>query len=444
MISISKLTSDIFLTINYDKNIPIEYNEMKILFNTNIIIESYYMLIKDNEKIYTNLYDIYEMKFKKDIILDNLNIIFLPYDKKDVEYINKFPSYFITNNSCDFPNEELRNDKLFVLMAVNHNSKYYKKISDELKYDKEVIYNAVNNDYNCSCLEYIPTEYKNNKEFMKFCIKYNGCNIRFASNKLRNDIELVNLSIEKEYNNGLKYLSDYYKNNEEFIKPLLNKYPRCFEFISKKLQNKKEIIMLCIEKLKELKPDNNYNNILLIINDENKNDKDIVLPLVSMNGSDISYISNDLALDKDIVYSAIKQNPTSYKDIDKSFFNNKEFILSCLVDSEYSNGYDEENYENFLEDLDDKFKDDKNIVIASLKKCCRNIIYCSKRLRNDKGVILTAINNSYYDFYDNMNENDKINYIKKRTKNIDIILKKTKLKTDPDVLIQVIKKIKIV
>jgi len=47
------------LTINYDKNIPIEYNEMKKLFDTNIQIKSYYMLIKNNEKIYTNLYDIY-------------------------------------------------------------------------------------------------------------------------------------------------------------------------------------------------------------------------------------------------------------------------------------------------------------------------------------------------------------------------------------------------
>ena len=449
MIVITKLTGDIFLTINYDRNIPIEYNEMKKLFNTNIIIESYYMLIKDNEKIYTNLYDIYEMKFKKDIILDNFNIIFLPYDKKDVKYINKpfdtlFGSFINTNNSCDFPNEELRNDKLFVLMAVNHNSKYYQKISDELKYDKQIIYNAVMNDYNCNCLEYIPTEYKKNKEFMKKCIKYNGCNIRFASNELKNDIELVNLSIEKEYNNGLEYLSDYYQDNEEFIKPLLNKYPRCFEYISKRLQNKKEIIMLCIEKLKELKPNDNYNKILSIINDKNKNDKNIFLPLVSMNGSDISYISNDLALDKDIVYSAIKQNPTSYKYIDKSFFNNKEFILLCLVDSEYSNGYDEENYEDFLEDLDEKFKDDKDIVIASLKKCCKNIIHCSKRLRNDKDVILTAINNSYYDFYDNMKENDKIDYIKKRTENIDIILNKTKLKTNSDILIQVIKKIRIV
>ena len=119
------------------------------------------------------------------------------------------------------------------------------------------------------------------------------------------------------------------------------------------------------------------------------------------------------------------------------------FILLCLNNNINSNGYDEENYEDFLQGLNDEFKDDKEIVIASIKKCCKNIIHCSKRLRNDKDVILTAINNCYYDFYDDMREDDKITNIKERTKNIDIILKKTKLKNDPDILKQVIKKIRI-
>ena len=450
MITISKISGDEFLTINYDKNNPIEYNDMKILFNTNIVINSYYKLIKinNNEDIYTNLYDIYEMKLKKDIMLDNLNIIFLPYDKKDVEHMKKSNSIFsfnFTNKPIDFPNDDLRNDKLFVLMAVNYNSKYYEKISNELKYDKQIIYNAIMcNSYDCEWLEHIPYEYKNNKEFMKIIVKYNGRNIRYVSNELKNDEELAHLSIKTEYCNGLEYLSNHYKDNEEFIKPLLTKYPRCFEHITKRLQNKKEIIMICIEKLKELKSDENYNKILSLINEINRNDKEIVLPLVSMNGDHISYISGDLSLDKDIVYAAIKNDPTSYKYIDESFFNNKEFILLCLSNN---NSYDEENYEDFLLYLHDKFKDDKEIVIASIKKCCKNILYCSKRLKNDKEVILTAINHCYYDFYENMKENEKIIYIKERTKNIDIILNNTsntRLKNDPDILNQVIKKIRLI
>jgi hypothetical protein len=134
----------------------------------------------------------------------------------------------------------------------------------------------------------------------------------------------------------------------------------------------------------------------------NKFKKEIVLQLVSMNGFNIINVSDNLQLDKEVVYTAIKKTPMAYHYIDKSFFNDKEFILLCLN----SNGYDEENYEKFLKILSNEFKDDKDIVIACIKKCCKNIIYCSKRLRNDKEIVLTAINNSYYDFYEKMTEND--------------------------------------
>ena len=444
MITISKLSGEEFLTINYDINQPIKYKDMKLLFDTNIIIDSinypYYMLINKTEKIYSNFYDIFKLKSKKKIRLDNLNIIFLPYNKEDVAYIQNPYNYF---RNCNFPNENLKSDKLFILMAVNKYCGYYKKIKSELKYDKEIIMNAALSDpYYGSCLNYIPAEYKSDKEFMKFYIKINGYNIRFASEELKNDEELVNLAISSDFGNVLQYLPDVYKDNEELVLLILNKYPKCFEYISTRLQNKKEIIMLCIEKLKSCKYNNN--NILQLINNTNKNDKEIVLLLVSMNGNDIQYVSNTLALDKDIVHAAIRNDPTAYKYIHESFFNNKEFILLCLNNNNIiSNGYDKNYYEDFLEDLNDEFKDDKDIVIASIRKCCKNINYCSKRLRNDKQVILTAIDNCYYDFYDNITDKDKFDYIKKRIENIDVILKKTKLKNDPDVLKQVIKKITI-
>jgi len=437
MITITKITGELFLKINYDISKPIKYEEMKILFDNNIIIDSYYMLVNNNKKIYTNLYDIYELKFKNDIILDDMNIIFLPYDKKDVEYIKNNCKNFLLN-TIDFPNDNLRNDKLFVLMAVNHSGLYYEKISNELKYDKKIIFNAALSDsYRFRCLDYIPLEYKNDKEFIKFYINMNGSNIRFASVKLIDDEEIVNLAINNDYGFVLQYLNDTYKDNKEFVKKVLNKYPKCFNYISKRLQNDKEIIMLCIKKLNELNEYDNYNNILKLTNYVNRNDKEIVLPLVSMNGEHIKYVSNNLALDKEVVFAAIKNNPLAYHFIDESFFNDKEFILLCLN----SNGYDEENYEKFLKILSNEFKDDKDIVIACIKKCCKNIIYCSKRLRNDKEIVLTAINNSYYDFYEKMTENDKIKYIKERTNNIDLILNMTKFKNDPDILKQIIKKL---
>ena len=417
MLNISTLSGEHFLSINYNKNIPIDYKKMKLLFDTNIISEYYYILVNNNDYIYTNLYDIYEIKFNKNIILDDLNIIFLPYNKNNVEYIKKQSDIFYSDiiqiplvDNFNFPDDKLKNDKLFILMAVNHSNKIYDKISDELKYDKQIIYNAALYDY--ECLQYIPYEYKNDKEFMIFYIKLRGSNIKYASDELKNNKELINIAINNDFSSRyvLEYLNDSYKDDEEFIKLILNKFPECFKFISNRLKNKKEIALLSVKKY-------------------------------SLN---IVYVSDNLSLDYDIVYAAINDDPTLYHYIHKSFFNDKKFILLCLKNNINTNGYDEENYEYFLRDLNDEFKDDKEIVIACIKKSCKNIIYCSNRLKYNKEVILTAINNCYYKLYNDIREIDKIKNINKRIENIDIILKNTKLINDPDILNHVIKKINII
>ena len=176
MFTITKLSGDILITIkssekfNFDN---ISYDELKILFDTNINTGSteqpYFMLSNKDKIVYTNLYDIPEMKNLKNIIITttNINIIFLPYKKEDVDKI-KNSKYGIFNNiyESNFSNEELKSDKLFVKMALYHSSDYYKFISDNLKEDKELIDIAISYQN----LQYIPNKYKEDIEFMKYWI----------------------------------------------------------------------------------------------------------------------------------------------------------------------------------------------------------------------------------------------------------------------------------
>ena len=223
MITITKLTGEIFLTINYDKNIPIDYSRMRKLFDINIQLNSYYILVQNNEKIYTNLYDIYEIKFKRDIILNDLTIIFLPYDKKDVNHMKKAGGLILT---VDFPNEDLRNDKLFILMAINYDDRYYQRINDELKYDKEIIYNTVMsnlwNDFSIFRHFYDSHENKYNeiiydKEFMKsYICNPKSCN-RFARQKLIQADELIDIV----FNTTNYYKSFWLDDDTQYIQKLM-------------------------------------------------------------------------------------------------------------------------------------------------------------------------------------------------------------------------------
>ena len=442
MINIKKLSGEHFISINGNyKNKMIDYNEMKNIFESNIMINSYYMITCNNENIYTNLYDIYEMKYKKDIILDDMYITILPYNKNDVDNLKKSIGFygFITDN-FNFPNETLKADKLFVLMAVNYSGAFYKKIADELRDDEQIIYNAALSDkYKFECLNYIPIKYKQNKEFMKFFISINGSNIKFVSDDLKTDNELINLAINNKYGGTqvLEYLSESSKDNEDIVNIAINNNPKCFKYISDRLKNDKQIIMKCIEKLKLYKY--KYNDILKMTSYTIKNNKEIVLELMKIDGFDIRYISQELFMDKQVVITAIQNDSTVYKHIDKSFLNDKEIVMLCLNNDKY----DEENFENFLEYLNYNFQNDKEIVMASIKKCGKNIIYASKKLRNDKEIVLSAIDNCYYPLYEDMDEKQIIFNIKQRYKNINIILKNTKLRNNPDILKHIINKIKI-
>ena len=107
MIDIKYISGEIFRTIDYNNNNNnMSYEEIKLLFDSNIIIDQYYMIVNniDNntENIYTNLYDIYEMKYKKNIILNDINIIFLPYDKLDVDKIKKAEKYHYSLDNNNF------------------------------------------------------------------------------------------------------------------------------------------------------------------------------------------------------------------------------------------------------------------------------------------------------------------------------------------------------
>ena len=428
MLSIKYLSGEIFITIN-DFNNDISYEEMKILFDSNIIIEQYYMLTNNDENIYTNLYDIYEMKYRKNIILNNnLNIIILPYKKIDVKRIKNNARLVELSESenidgylhldiHNFPSKRLKSDKLFVLMAINISSKFYKYISKDLQEDFDIIdiiYRDLEN------LDFIPQKCRDSKEFIKeFINKYGDTSIMsIASDNLRNDTELIYMAINSD-GESLKYINEFYRDNEEIVRIAIKEYPsECYEYISERLRNKKEIIMECINilKLSNSKYYYEHNNILRNISNINRSDKEIVLPLLEMNKRDFKYVSEELKKDK-------------------------EFILTYLNIITLSNDYD---YKDFLLNLP-HFNNDKEIVLAILKKCGSNIKYVSDRLKKDKDVILTAIVNCYYEIDKTRNSNSyKFQYLQEKNIKINNILNEVDICniSDPSILQQIILLIK--
>jgi hypothetical protein len=198
--------------------------------------------------------------------------------------------------------------------------------------------------------------------------------------------------------------------------------------------------MECIQLIKFQKIE--YNKIIFFINNNNKNDKEIILELMKLNGRDLHYVIGKLKKDKDIVYAAVSHTPLSYINAHKMFSKNKDFILLALN----SYGYDEDYYMYFLDNLSLNFRNDKDIVLAAVKKCGYNIKFASDRLKNDKEIVITAIDNCYHKFNNNPHIycDTIIIYLKKKYDNIQLILNETELRNDPDILHHIIKQISII
>jgi hypothetical protein len=119
MIIIKDINNNTFINIDYINNFTFNYMQMKQLFDQYINCNKYYSIIKNNTVIYTNLYDIIEGEA---YIIDDipLNIIFLSYNKKEINKIKlwKPTSYPIIFNMRLYNN--LIKDKSYALMMVNH------------------------------------------------------------------------------------------------------------------------------------------------------------------------------------------------------------------------------------------------------------------------------------------------------------------------------------
>jgi hypothetical protein len=88
--------AEINISINNDyvalpNNInKLNYCELKKIFEDALPDDKYYLIYNDDKKIYTNLFDFDENNFDKPILLTNVRILFLKYDKNVIDAYNDF------------------------------------------------------------------------------------------------------------------------------------------------------------------------------------------------------------------------------------------------------------------------------------------------------------------------------------------------------------------
>ena len=179
-------------------------------------------------------------------------------------------------------------------------------------------------------------------------VRQDGCNLQYASDKLKNDKDVVFTSFQQ-----LRYLLS-----------------------TRKLEDYKDVKDMFLEGVKK------DGSALQYANNELKNDKVFVLDAFKQNGIALRYASNELKNDKDVVFTSFQQlkylSPTrkleDYKDV-------KDMFLEAM----------KKNERNALFYASNELKGDKVFVLAAVKQNGNALAYASDNLKNDKEVVLVAV-----------------------------------------------------
>jgi hypothetical protein len=231
---------------------------------------------------------------------------------------------------CEYAITYFKDDKDLILEAVKNDGSYLKVASKRLKDDKDVVMESVKSCYHC---------------------------LKFASKRLRDDNEIVMVAIKTEFlfpgpKPNLAWASDRIKDNEEIVWEALKTWVGNIQYLSERLLDDKnfalEFLYLYLSKgdyiflLDEYEqefpicrecynrfdshPERDYNQFFTHFSKRLKDDKDIALIGVKINGYNLVYVSKRLKDDYQIVFEAIMHHGFYLKYASERLKNNNTLI----------------------------------------------------------------------------------------------------------------------
>lgn len=312
--------------------------------------------------------------------------------------------------------EDLYNNLDFILCAVEINGFLLQYIPNNFKNHKSIVLTAIVNYSNIksgqlgneSPLKYASESLRNDMEVVLAAIQKDGRAISYASDNLKKNVDLVFESLKKGA--GLRYFTylPFDLQTRENLLLTLKNGGGYIDFIPIDLRSDKEILMFAIKY---------YAKNLSQASAELKNDKEIVLAAVKSSGEVLEYVSDELRNDAEIVLAAVSQNGAALKFASEEMKNNREITITAVSNKHCSLS---NSYLPALAYVGNILKNDKDIILKSFEGgLCSKIFEMElvpENLLNDKLFVLKLM------------KKDPMNFIKYYWKILP-----TKMKNDLDI-----------
>ena len=325
-----------------------------------------------------------EMKSNPEVIfciLEHGNVKFdkLPDAAKNDRQILKL---IALKNSYEFENfpDWAKDDEEIATIAVENSYNSFENASLRLRSDRALVIKAFTSQCSYDTINHVGTEeLKNDIEILKLAVRGHKQAFGYIPEKWRSNKELIDIVLSGKGNSSsFKLFPAEYKDNREIAIKVLNDDGNCFQCLSERLRDDKELAILSVQKAYTLE----------YASERLRDDKDVIMIALKENPwFSLRAVSERLKNDIEVVLAYVLENNRSLRDFPDEFKDNEKVIEACLKG-------DGTAYEYFS----DRFKKDRKIATQMSAKRNFNLNACPDEFKNDKEIVLNAIKESANNF----------------------------------------------
>ena len=229
----------------------------------------------------------------------------------------------------------------------------------------------------------MPNELTNDKAFVSELVKKNGSFLKYASERLRGDKEVLALAIQHGIF-PLEYAADSIRGDRKYAEERIAEDPRALCYLTDQLRGDKGLIEKALaENPSKNKPREEGSRVFRCISDKLLDDKTFVLEYIKKWDMRLYPVSDKLKDDKDVVLTVLSKHPDGYGSASERMQNDPEALKYIRA---YLMGPDQVGYAP----LPKKLSGDRDVVKKVVANNCSLLQYASPELKDDEEIVNAA------------------------------------------------------
>jgi hypothetical protein len=194
-------------------------------------------------------------------------------------YTSTIPSvaYSILNKDAEY-----RNRKKLVLLTVHQVPTFWKTLSDEMKFDIDVVSHVIRRSPNT--YRELPYYLRQNKDIVKIAVSGDGFILLHTHESMRSDKDVV-LAAVKRNGEAIRYALAGLENDPEIVYTAVKQYGMVLEYIPKQFHSNRDLILMAVAQ---------NGRALRVVPDEFKNDREVVFTAFRQSSEIMQYVPDSL------------------------------------------------------------------------------------------------------------------------------------------------------